>query len=51
MYKYVTLFDREGSLWARWSRDDYATPPLFWEPLSRPPRSNARFCAPQSAHT
>jgi hypothetical protein len=37
MYKYVTLFDREGSLWARWSRDDWATPPLFFEPLSRPP--------------
>jgi len=37
MYKYVTLFDREGALWARWSRDDYATPPLFFEPLSRPP--------------
>ena len=37
MYKYVTLFDREGSLWARWSCDINATPPLFFEPLLRPP--------------
>jgi len=37
MYKYVTLFDKEGSLWARWSRDDWATPPLFFEPLLHPP--------------
>ena len=37
MYKYVTLLDREGSLWARWSRDDYATPPLFFKPLLRAP--------------
>jgi hypothetical protein len=37
VYKYVTLFDREGSLWARWSRDDWATPPLFFEPLFRAP--------------